>query len=67
MMDHLILLKSDCINWHDNNSLHLNKKGKEFIFDFRKCNPSYTPITIGESPVERVEKFRDLTTFIDDR
>lgn len=50
----------NCNNWCDNNFLLNPEEPKELIFDFRECDPSYITASIGNSPVERVEKFRHL-------
>ena len=46
-------------SWCENNNLLLNaKKTKELIVDFNKCEPSYSSVIIGDSEVERVDKFK---------
>jgi len=57
-----------CIEWCDQNNLLLNAtKTKELIIDFRKCEPSYREVTIKDSKVDRVNKFKYLGTIIDNK
>jgi len=59
---------SQCVSWCEDNNLILNaKKTKELICDFRKCDPSYAPVIVAGSEVERVEKFKYLGTTIDNK
>ncbi len=52
--------------WCDNNSLVLNiKKTKEIIVDFRKTGEcKHSPLTIGNSLVERVTDFKFLVVIV---
>lgn len=46
----------DCINCRDDNLL--------LIFNFRKCDPSYTPVINGDSPVECEEVSSKVANYL---